>query len=47
MRMALSSPFGPTTVLGAECGVFALFPDNELMESVCENERDFEHLVGK
>ena len=26
---------------------FALFPDNELMESVCENERDFEHLVGK
>ncbi|MBI4472575.1 MAG: hypothetical protein HY646_07895 [Acidobacteria bacterium] len=26
---------------------FALFPDNELMESVCENEKDWEHLVGK
>ncbi|HYR82911.1 MAG TPA: hypothetical protein VE422_02415 [Terriglobia bacterium] len=26
---------------------FELFPDNELMEAVCENERDFEHLVGK
>ena len=24
-----------------------LFPDNELMESVCENEKDAEHLVGK
>ncbi len=26
---------------------FELFPDNELMESVCENEKDAEHLVGK
>ena len=26
---------------------FELFPDNELMESVCENEKDFERLVGK
>jgi hypothetical protein len=26
---------------------FELFADNELMESVCENERDFERLVGK
>jgi hypothetical protein len=26
---------------------FELFPDNELMEAVCENERDFERLVGK
>jgi hypothetical protein len=26
---------------------FELFPDNELMEAVCENERDFECLVGK
>jgi hypothetical protein len=26
---------------------FELFADNELMEAVCENERDFEHLVGK
>src|SRR5438552_573959 len=31
--MALSSPFGPTTVLGAECGVFALFPDNSAEEA--------------
>ena len=27
--------------------VFELFADNELLEAVCENERDFEHLVGK
>jgi hypothetical protein len=27
--------------------VFELFADNELMEAVCENERDSEHLVGK
>jgi hypothetical protein len=26
---------------------FELFPDNELMEAVCENERDFDRLVGK
>src|SRR5207249_9474841 len=26
---------------------FEFFPDNELMESVCENEKDFERLVGK
>jgi hypothetical protein len=26
---------------------FELFPDNEIMESVCENERDARHLVGK
>jgi hypothetical protein len=26
---------------------FEFFPDMELMESVCENERDAEHLVGK
>ena len=26
---------------------FALFPDNELMESVCENEQDAKHMVGK
>jgi hypothetical protein len=26
---------------------FELFPDNEIMESVCENERDAQHLVGK
>jgi hypothetical protein len=26
---------------------FESFADNELMEAVCENERDFEHLVGK
>jgi hypothetical protein len=26
---------------------FEFFADMELMESVCENERDFEHLVGK
>jgi hypothetical protein len=26
---------------------FELFPDNELMESVCENEQDAKHLVGK
>jgi hypothetical protein len=26
---------------------FELFPDNEIMESVCENEQDARHLVGK
>src|SRR3989454_2119953 len=26
---------------------FVLFPDNELMESVCENEQDAKHMVGK
>ena len=26
---------------------FELFADNEIMESVCENERDARHLVGK
>jgi hypothetical protein len=26
---------------------FELFPDNELMESVCENELDAKRLVGK
>jgi hypothetical protein len=26
---------------------FEFFADSELMENVCENERDFEHLVGK
>jgi hypothetical protein len=26
---------------------FELFPDNEIMESVCENERDARHLVGR
>jgi len=26
---------------------FELFPDNEIMESVCENELDWQHLVGK
>ena len=24
-----------------------LLPDTELLENVCENERDTEHLVGK
>jgi len=26
---------------------FELFPDNEIMESVCENELDWQHRVGK
>ncbi len=26
---------------------FELFPDNEIMESVCENELDAKHLVGR
>jgi hypothetical protein len=26
---------------------FELMPDTELMENICENEKDFQHLVGK
>ncbi|MBI2150950.1 MAG: hypothetical protein HYU27_10165, partial [Acidobacteria bacterium] len=26
---------------------FDLFPDTELMESICENEKDHAHMVGK
>jgi hypothetical protein len=26
---------------------FDLLPDTELMESICENERDAQHMVGK
>ena len=37
---AYAKPWGPTLRLNFQ-------PDDELMESICENEKDVPHMVGK
>jgi hypothetical protein len=37
---AYTKPWGAALILNFQ-------PDDELMESICENEKDFQHIVGK
>lgn len=46
MQITFDDPKAYTRTWGATIR-FTLLPDTELIESICENERDHEHLVGK
>jgi hypothetical protein len=46
MQVTIDDPGAYTKPWGAK-EIFNYFPDTEILENICENEKDLKHLVGK